>query len=189
MLNRDEINHSGNYSPPRTRPNRHWLKSDIDEVIRRRDNGETFRAIAEAVGSTKNVVATIYRHRARPEVRIDSYSRAKKYKEAVNEMTKENATSYGDPWTKADEELLESLVAQGKPLVEIAEDLGRTYRAVSTRHPMIMNGANRSIGGVRSSTPRRSRGKSATPPAPRVCRSCFLQLPALEEGDFCDECK
>ena len=27
------------------------------------------------------------------------------------------------------------------------------------------------------------------PIAPRVCRSCFLQLPALEEGDFCDECK
>ena len=104
-------------------------------------------------------------------------------------MTKENATSGGDPWTEADEELLESLAAQGKPLVEIAGDLGRTYRAVSGRHSMIMNGVKRSIGGVRSSTPRRPRGKSATPPAPRVCRSCFLQFPALEEGDFCDECK
>ena len=179
----------GNYSTPRTRPNRHWLKSDLDEVIRRRDNGETFRAIAEAVGSTKSVVEMIYRHRTRPEVRIDSYSRAKKYKESANEMTKENATSGGDPWTEADEELLESLVAKGKPLVEIADDLGRTYRAVSMRHSMIMNGANRSIGGVRSSAPCRSWGKSATPPAPRVCQSCFLQLPALEEGDFCDECK
>ena len=179
----------GNYSKPRTRPNRHWLRSDLDEVIRRRDNGETFRAIAEAVGSTKSVVEMIYRHRTRPEVRIDSYSCAKKYKESVNEMTKENATSGGYPWTEADEELLESLVAQGKPLVEIADDLGRTYRAVGMRHSMIMNGAERSIGGVRSSTPRRSRGEPATPPAPRVCRSCFLQLPALEEGDFCDECK
>ena len=179
----------GNYSTPRTRPNRHWIKSDIDEVIRRRDNGETFQAIAEAVGSTKSVVTVIYRHRTRPEVRIDSYSRAKKYKEAVNEMTKEDATLDGYPWTEADEDLLESLVAQGKPLVEIAEALGRTYRAVGMRHSMIMNGVKRSIGGVRSSAPRRSWGKSATPPAPRVCRSCFLQLPALEEGDFCDECK
>ena len=179
----------GSYSKPRTRPNRHWLKSELDEVIRRRDNGETFQAIAEAVGSTKAVVTMIYLHRTRPEVRIDSYSRAKKYKEAVNEMTKENATFGGDPWTEADEELLESLVAQGKPLVEIAGDLGRTYRAVGVRHSMIMNGVKRPIGGVRSSAPHGSWGKSATPPAPRVCRSCFLQLPALEEGDFCDECK
>lgn len=111
-----------------------WSPAKWDEFLRRRKNGFTYPELSKIIGKNKRTLRTLYDKAEKGMYRQELSTTNTNVKEGnmeIQNVSKSNRRNIVGFWTPEDDKNLVVGVESGKSIRQIAQEIGRTERAVS----------------------------------------------------------